>query len=87
MKEDPIVAEVRRMREEHAALYNYDLRAIYAALKKQEKLNPLPKASFPPKRIPIPVEEYGTVRTLFHVLREDTDVSYGQDSDPNRVEE
>ena len=87
MKEDPIVAEVRRVREEHAARYNYDLRGIYAVLKKQEKLNPLPKASFPPKRIPMPMEEYETTRTLFHVLREDTDVSYGQDSDPNRVDE
>ena len=87
MKEDPIVAEVRRVREEHAARYNNDLRAIYAVLKKQEKLNPLPKASFPPKRIPIPVEEYGTVRTLFHMLREDTGVSYGQNSDPKRSEE
>ena len=75
------------MREEHAARYNNDLQAIYAALKKQEKLNPVPKASFPPKRIPIPVEEYGIARTLFHMLREDTDVSYGQDSDPNRLEE
>ena len=44
MKEDPIVAEVRRVREEHAALYNYDLRAIYAVLKKQEKLKSIAKS-------------------------------------------
>lgn len=87
MKDDPIVAEVRKVREEHAARYNYELPAIYAALKQQEKLNPSPKASFSPKRIPIPMEDYGSVRTLFNVFREEADVSYGQDSDPNRLEE
>ncbi len=88
MKDDPIVAEVRKVREEHAARYNYDLPAIYAALKQQEKQNPSPKASFSPKRIPFPVEDYGSVRTLAHVLREDADVPYelsgdlGQDKLP-----
>lgn len=76
MKDDPIVAEVRKVREEHAARYNYELPAIYAALKQQEKLNPSPKASFSPKRIPIPMEDYGSVRTLFNVFREEADVSY-----------
>ena len=70
MKDDPIVAEVRRAREEHGARFNYDLPAIYAALKQQEKLNTSPKVSFPPKRIPIPMEDYGSVRTLLHVFRE-----------------
>ena len=75
MKEDPIVAEARKARQEHAARFNYELPAIFAALKQQEKLNPSPKVSFPPKRIPIPVEDYGAVRTLFHVVKEDTNVS------------
>ncbi|MGA2067360.1 MAG: hypothetical protein ABSG86_20485 [Thermoguttaceae bacterium] len=33
---DPIVDEVRRVRDEYAARFNYDLRAIYRDLKAQE---------------------------------------------------
>lgn len=32
---DPIVEEVRNARDSHARQYNYDLRAIYEALKKR----------------------------------------------------
>jgi hypothetical protein len=51
MWQDPIVTEVRQVRETHTAQYNYDLRAIYNALKEQEQRNPSPKVSFPPKLI------------------------------------
>ena len=34
---DPIVDEVRRIRDAYAARFNYDLRAIYRDLKDQEK--------------------------------------------------
>ena len=34
---DPIVAEVRRIREEYAARFNYDLHAMFLDLKEQEK--------------------------------------------------
>ena len=34
---DPIVDEVRRVREAYAARFNYDLWAIYRDLKEQEK--------------------------------------------------
>lgn len=34
---DPIVAEIRRIREAYAARFNYDLRAMYLDLKEQEK--------------------------------------------------
>ena len=37
MKSDPIVDEVRKVREAHAARFNYDLSAICADLKKKEK--------------------------------------------------
>ena len=37
MKNDPIVAEVRRIRAEHAARFHYDLEAIYRDLKEKEK--------------------------------------------------
>lgn len=34
---DPIVDEVRRVRDAHAARFNYDLDAIFRDLKKREK--------------------------------------------------
>jgi hypothetical protein len=34
---DPIVDEVRRIRDAYAARFNYDLHAIYRDLKEQEK--------------------------------------------------
>jgi hypothetical protein len=34
---DPIVDEVRRVRDAYAARFNYDLRAIFKDLKEQEK--------------------------------------------------
>ena len=34
---DPIVDEIRRVRDEYAARFNYDLDAIYRDLKEQEK--------------------------------------------------
>jgi hypothetical protein len=52
MWQDPIVAEVRRAREAHAAKFGFDLQAIYQDLKGQEKHNPHKKVSFAPKRIP-----------------------------------
>ena len=37
MRDDPIVAEVRKAREEYAARFNYDLGAIYRDLKRRER--------------------------------------------------
>ena len=37
MKSDPIVEEVRKVRQAHAAKFNYDLAAICADLKKKKK--------------------------------------------------
>ena len=49
--EDPIVGEVRKVREEHAARFNYDLRAIVDDLKKRERDGGRPVVSLQPKRI------------------------------------
>ncbi len=57
MREDPIVTEVRRAREAHAAQFDFDLQAIYRSLKEQEEQNPREKVSFPPKRIVPSVED------------------------------
>ena len=34
---DPIVDEVRRIRDAHAAKFNYDLKAIFRDIKEQER--------------------------------------------------
>ena len=47
---DPIVEEIRRYREEHAAQFNYDLAAIFADLRRSEAERDWPRASFPPRR-------------------------------------
>jgi hypothetical protein len=49
MWEDPIVADVRKIREDYAAQFNFDLQARYRALKEREQRDPRPKVSFPPK--------------------------------------
>lgn len=52
MIEDPIVAEVRKYREEHATIFGHDLNRIVAALRERERkserpvLNPGPKYLF-----------------------------------------
>jgi hypothetical protein len=43
---DPIVDEVRRVRGEHAARFNYDLWAIFRDIKEQQKLSGLTFVSF-----------------------------------------
>ena len=43
---DPIVEEVRRIREAHAARFNYDIDAIVADLKRSEAERDWPRASF-----------------------------------------
>lgn len=37
MIEDPVVQEVRRIRQEHAEQFDYDLKAIFADLKQTEE--------------------------------------------------
>jgi hypothetical protein len=60
MREDPIVEEVRRIREEHAALFGYDLRAIYDDLKETEKQSGRAIVSFAPKRLKEKREKVGS---------------------------
>jgi hypothetical protein len=47
---DPIVDEVRRVRDAHAAMFNYDLDAIFQDIKDEEKKSGLKFVSFPPRR-------------------------------------
>jgi hypothetical protein len=50
MWEDPIVAEVWRVRAAHAARFNNDLMAIYRDLKREEQESGRPLASYPARR-------------------------------------
>ena len=47
---DHIVDEIRRIRDEHAAQFNYDVDAIFADLKRSEEARDWPRASFGPRR-------------------------------------
>jgi len=55
MREDPIVEEVRKLREQHAARFNYDLRAICQDLKELEKRSNWKLVSLSPRRT-VPAE-------------------------------
>jgi hypothetical protein len=52
---DPVVEEVRRIREEHAAEFNYDVEAIFADLKRSEAKHNRARVSFGPRRIEKPI--------------------------------
>lgn len=47
---DPIVDEVRSVRDAHAAMFNYDLDAIFQDIKEQEKKSGLKFISYPARR-------------------------------------
>lgn len=49
MIDDPIVAEVRKIRDRHAAKFNYDLDAIYRDLKEKEEASGRSYVQYPPR--------------------------------------
>ena len=49
---DPIVAEVRRIREEIFAEYNYDLRAMFEDMRRRQATSGRPYADRPIQRLP-----------------------------------
>ena len=49
---DPIVEEIRKIREEHTARFNYNLDAIAADFKSRENEGPYKVVSLPPHRLP-----------------------------------
>jgi hypothetical protein len=52
---DPIVQEVRRVRDQIAAEAGYDLRTLFLQLKKAEAKSPCKQVRLAPKRIPVAV--------------------------------
>ncbi|MFZ1640412.1 MAG: hypothetical protein WAV07_03035 [Candidatus Contendobacter sp.] len=51
MWKDPILEEVRKARDDHAARFNYDLQLIYRALKEEEVKSGRGFIRLSPKRI------------------------------------
>lgn len=51
MWHDPIVEEVRKVREAHAAEFNYDLEAIVADLKEKERKSGRTYVRLAPRRV------------------------------------
>ena len=49
---DPIVEEVRKVRDGHAVQFDYDPDAIYSDMKRIERESKEPGVSFGPRRIP-----------------------------------
>ena len=64
--EDHIVEEVRRIREEHAARFDYDIDAIFADYKRLEAESKRPHVSFGPRRLekPMPAAEPNPVASV-----------------------
>ena len=54
MWKDEIVEEVRRVRDEYAAKFNYDFDAIYQDIKTQEKQTERKVVTLPPKKTQLP---------------------------------
>lgn len=54
--DDHIVEEVRWIREEHAAQFNYDIDAIFADYKRMEAESKRPHVSFGPRRVEKPAQ-------------------------------
>jgi hypothetical protein len=50
MTKDPIVEEVRKVRDEYARQFDYDLDAIFRDLQERQKQSGKQVVSFPPKR-------------------------------------
>ena len=51
MRNDPIVDEIRRIRQEHTDKFNGDLHAICEDIRRQERESGREYVSYPPRRI------------------------------------
>ncbi len=51
MYTDPIIEEIRKFRDEYAARFNYDVKAMLADIRRRQKDSGRKTVSRPPKRI------------------------------------
>ena len=47
---DPIIAEIRAIRDEHAARFNYDVKVIFRDIQAKQKASGRKYVRYPPKR-------------------------------------
>lgn len=71
---DPIVEEVRRIRDAHAARFNYDLDAIFRDIKEQERKSGRTFVSFPPRRVE-PIQALQPTDSVTELERADASAS------------
>ena len=50
---NPIIAELRAVREEHAARFNYDVKAIFEDIRAMQEASDQDYASYPPRRVAV----------------------------------
>ena len=55
MKPDPIIEEIHELRRNHAGQFNYDLRAMFAALKEEERASGRKLVSRQPRHKSVPL--------------------------------
>lgn len=60
MWKDPVVEEVRAIRDEYASHFDYDIEAICRDLKEQEARGGREVVTLPPKRVAIMTNQPGT---------------------------
>ena len=53
MRDDPIVDEIRRIRQEHTDRFNRDLHAICEDIRRQERESDRDYVSFPPRPVQV----------------------------------
>ena len=51
IRPDPIIAEVRAVREAHAARFNYDVKAIFEDIRAKQEVSERNYVSYPPRRV------------------------------------
>lgn len=51
LKRDPIIAEIRAVRVEHAAKFDYDVKAIFEDLRARQEASGRKYVSYPARRI------------------------------------
>ena len=61
MWKDPIVEETRSRREELARRFNYDIKAIGEALRRQQKASGRKPITRPPKRVKSTAAQHGAL--------------------------
>jgi hypothetical protein len=64
--EDPIVEEVRRLREERSARLNFDVDAIFEELKTIERERGWTVVSLAPKRTPLATDQKALLESARH---------------------